>query len=138
MEKVFEFAAGDDDVVVDFAKACVAESVGEFAADLPDVFAFGGAVGGLDGVGSGGAYDFFDIFNFAADGVFLAVHFDDEECLRVFEDVAFGASPGGFEGEGVAEFHGAGEESGLEDHADGVGGVGHGFKGGGDAGAEGG
>ena len=77
-DEIDETAAGDNDVLVEFGEAGVAETVGEFAAHLPEGFDFlvGGA--GFDADGAVGAEETGDFAEFGADASGGAVEFCEE------------------------------------------------------------
>ena len=77
-EQILQTAAGNDDVLVQLGQAGVAQGEGKFAAQFPDVLAFGFAEAGFDEQGVMPAHNFFKRCDFLADGMFLAVEFYDE------------------------------------------------------------
>lgn len=105
-DEIDETAAGDDDVLVEFGEAGVAETVGEFAAHLPEGFDFLVCGAGFDADGAVGAEEASDFAEFGADAGCGAVEFCEEVGFAWGDAVGAEVFAGGVEGEAVGDFEG--------------------------------
>ena len=110
-DEIDEAAAGDDDVLVEFCEAGVAETVGEFAAHLPEGFDFRVGGAGFDADGTVGAEETSDFAEFGADAGCGAVEFGEEMGFAWGDAVRAEVFACGVEGEAVGDFEGRGEEA---------------------------
>src|ERR1051326_5920221 len=78
LKEVFETPSGDDDVLVQFREAGVAQRVGEFAPDLPYLFAFVAAEALFDEQRFLLSDDRLQLADFRSHGALLAIQLDYE------------------------------------------------------------
>lgn len=105
-DEIDETAARDDDVLVEFGEAGVAETVGEFAAHLPEGFDFRVGGTGFDADGAVGAEETGDLAEFGADAGGGAVEFCEEVGFAWGDAVWAEVFAGRVEGEAVGDFEG--------------------------------
>src|SRR6266571_9154154 len=110
-KKVLEPAARHDDVLVEFGQAGIAQGMGEFAAQLPELFAAGRAVTALNKNRLYRPHDSLEAPQLPVHGSFLTVEFDDDVGAAPDQKAAASAFPSCSQCEGIGNFERARQDA---------------------------
>ena len=110
-EKVFQPAARDNNVFIEFGEAGVAKGVGKLTTDFPDVLAFGGPQTVLNKKRFLPAHNSLHIRQLAPDGLCLPIEFNNQMGTATAQAAAFRALISSRQREFVRQFEGTGQKS---------------------------